>query len=109
MIGVGSLQIGSTVEQSEQARSLSQTCAERALRSLWEDSEYSGGEELTFTEGECSILPVGGSGNENRSVCTEGRVGRTIRRFEILLQRILPSIQVSAWREVERFTACSYD
>lgn len=108
MIGVGSMQIGFTVRQSEQARSLAQTCAERALRSLWEDTAYAGGEELSFAEGPCDILPIGGSGNENRSVCAEGRVGSTVRRYEILLERVLPSIRVSTWREVDQFTACSY-
>jgi len=109
MIGVGSLQIGGTVQQSEQARSLAQTCAERALRSLWEDGAYIGSEEFTFAEGTCAIWRVGGSGNENRSLCTEGNVGSTVRRYEILLQRVLPSIQVYAWREVEQFTACAFE
>ncbi|MDD4287056.1 MAG: hypothetical protein PHO20_00505 [Candidatus Peribacteraceae bacterium] len=108
MIGVGSLQIGFTVRQSEQARLLAQTCAERALRALWEDTSYTGVEELTFDEGQCDILRVGGSGNDGRSVCAEGRVGPTVRRYEILLERILPSIRVSVWREVEQFAACSY-
>lgn len=107
MIGVGSLRIGLTVRQSEQARSLALTCAERALRSLWEDTAYAGGEALTLEEGECDILSVGGSGNENRSICAEGRVGSTVRRYEILLGRVLPSVRVSAWREVAQFTACS--
>lgn len=108
LIGLGSMQIGFTVQQSEQARSLAQTCAERALRALWEDTGYAGMEELSFTEGQCDILRTGGSGNENRSVCAEGSVGATVRRYEILLESILPSIRVSAWREVEQFTACSY-
>jgi len=108
LIGVGSMQIGYTVRQSEQARSLAQTCAERALRSLWEDTAYAGVEEFTFDEGQCDILQVGGSGNENRSICAEGRVGSTVRRYEILLERTLPSIQVSAWREVDQFSVCSY-
>jgi|GEM_PF-1411053 len=108
LIGIGSLQIGATVEQSEQARSLAQTCTERALRSLWEDATYVGNENIPLPEGECDILPVGGSGNENRAVCTEGRVGFTVRRYEILLKRILPSTQVYSWREVEQFAACTY-
>lgn len=108
LIGIGSLKIGATVEQSEQARSLAQTCAERALRSLWEDTAYGGNEHLLLSEGECDILPTGGLGNENRSVCAEGRVGSTVRRFEILLKRVLPSIQTYSWREVEQFASCSY-
>jgi hypothetical protein len=108
LIGVGSMQIGFTVRQSEQARSLAQTCAERALRALWEDTGYIGVEALTFDEGQCDILRTGGSGNENRSVCAEGRVGPTVRRYEILLERVLPSVQISAWREVDQFSICSY-
>ncbi len=109
LIGIGSLQIGFTVRQSEQARSLAQTCAERALRALWDDTGYVGVEALNFDEGECDILRMGGSGNENRSVCAEGRVGATVRRYEILLSRVLPSVEVSAWREVDQFSACSYE
>lgn len=108
LIGLGSLQIGATVEQSEQARSLAQTCAEHALRSLWKNTLYDGDEQILHEEGECDILQVGGGGNEDRSVCTEGRVGQTVRRYEILLKRILPSIQVYSWREVEQFSGCTY-
>lgn len=106
-IGLGLLRTSATVEQSEQAFALAHTCAERALRALWEDAGYRGNEQLTFPQGTCNILHVGGSGNENRSLCVEGRAGETRRRFEIILGRLLPSIQVYSWQEVENFSSCS--
>ena len=108
LISIGIMRSGFAFQQSAQAVALAQTCAERALRALWEQSGYAGNELVVLPEGECDILRTGGAGNENRSVCVEGRTGDTVRRFEILLRRILPSIQVTAWTEVEYFTACSY-
>ena len=108
LISISIARSGFAFQQSTQASALAQTCAERALRSLWEDSSYVGIEQNVFTEGECDILRVGGSGNENRAVCAEGRRGDTVRRYEIIVQRLLPSIQITSWREVENFTTCSY-
>ncbi|MDD5751185.1 MAG: hypothetical protein PHS73_01540, partial [Candidatus Peribacteraceae bacterium] len=108
LISIGILRSGFAFQQSVQSIALAHTCAESALRSLWEQSDYTGNESVALPEGECDILRVGGAGNENRSVCVEGRAGDTVRRFEIILQRILPSIQITSWTEVEHFTACSY-
>ena len=108
LISIGIARSGLALQQSVQASALAHTCAERALLSLWKDSGYSGNEALVFAEGECDVLRTNGTGNENRSVCIEGRTGETVRRFEILIGRVLPSIQITSWREVDNFTACSY-
>jgi hypothetical protein len=108
LISIGILRSGFALEQSTQAAALAHTCAERALFSLWQDSGYSGDEQLVFLQGECDTLRIGGSGNENRSLCVEGRTGDAVRRYEIILQRILPSIRVYSWQEVEYFSLCSY-
>ncbi|MDD4628640.1 MAG: hypothetical protein PHE68_04590 [Candidatus Peribacteraceae bacterium] len=108
LISIGILRSGFALEQSTQASLLAHTCAERVLLSLWNDRAYPGNEQLPFSQGECDILRIGGSGNENRSLCIEGRTGSAVRRFEIILQRILPSIKVYSWQEVDDFSLCSY-
>ncbi|MDD5623443.1 MAG: hypothetical protein PHI23_01895 [Candidatus Peribacteraceae bacterium] len=109
VVSLGVQRSGYTIQQSSQALVYAQSCAERALLTLREDSAYAGMEDITFSGGSCSILRVGGSGNENRSLCTEGAVGNTTRRLEIILKRLLPSTQVYSWQEVDVFSACSYE
>lgn len=96
-----------TVERSARAFSFARTCAEHALLKLSEGTGYIGNEDLVYPEGSCSILTVGGSGNENRTLCVEGEAGGVVRRIEILLQRVLPSVRVYSTREVDIFTSCS--
>gem|GEM_PF-1406419 len=108
LVSMGIVKTGKTVQDSQQSFLLASSCAEHALQSLWNDPSYAGGEILPSERGECEILPIGGYGNENRSVCVEGRQDGVNRRLEILLQRILPSIQVQSWKEVESFTLCKW-
>jgi len=96
------------LEQSGRALEVAMTCADHGLLELFKDNAYQGNEELTVGENTCSILVVGGSGNDDRSLCTEGTSGATTRRVEIIIERILPSIQIFAWQEVEFFSSCSY-
>ncbi len=106
LLSIASLQNGMALEQASQSLELASTCAERAFISLLDDNAYAGDEEITFPEGSCFIYPVGGFGNENRTLCAEGISGQHTRRIEIILSRILPSIQVYSWREVAEITAC---
>lgn len=96
------------LERSQRAFLLAQDCADRGLLELFRDNAYVGGETLTTSDGGCSILLVGGSGNENRTLCTEGISGGAVRRLEIILQRILPSVQILSWQEVSHISLCSY-
>ncbi len=98
-----------TVERSSGAFELAMTCAEYGLMELMKDSNYSGNEVLENERGTCDILPTGGAGNENRTICTEGMSGDVTRRIEIIVERLLPSVRVYAWQEVEFFSSCSYE
>ncbi len=108
LLSIVSLQNGMTFQQSAQSLEYANTCAERGLMQLFLDSSYSGNETMNFSDGSCAILVVGGYGNENRTLCTEGIAGSHTRRMEILISRLLPSIQIFAWQEVATITACSY-
>jgi|TARA_Y100000310_G_C20696835_1_gene826309 hypothetical protein len=97
------------MENSGKGYELAMTCTEHALLELFEDFTYAGNEEITESNGTCFVLPIGGAGYENRTLCIESESGNTIRRFETILKRVLPSIEVAAWQEVEVFTSCSYE
>lgn len=108
LLSIASMENGLTLQQSMQALENAHTCAERGLMSLFLDSEYPGKENITLSDGSCYILQPGGFGNENRSICVEGTFGSHTRRMEIVLERVLPSIQVYSWQEVASISSCSY-
>ncbi|MBU1911050.1 hypothetical protein KKG16_01405, partial [Patescibacteria group bacterium] len=88
------LRNGQILEQSGRAYEMAATCAEHGLLELFEDNVYIGNEDLAIGDGTCSILTVGGSGNESRTLCTEGVSGGTTRRLEIIIEKILPTIEI---------------
>jgi len=111
ILSTAALQNGWSLEQSAQALANAETCAEHGLHALTENANYDGQDVLSFIEdlgGTCEILRVGGSGNNNRTVCTEGVAGTSTRRLEILVDQLLPTVKVSSWQEVSIFSACSY-
>lgn len=108
LIGIGAQRSGFSYQQSASALGLAHACAERALLTLRENIDYGGGEVISFSQGECEILLIGGSGNENRTLCTEGIVGNTVRRIEIIINRLLPETRIYSWQEVDIFTFCEY-
>ncbi|MEI8230824.1 MAG: hypothetical protein WCG83_06865 [Candidatus Peregrinibacteria bacterium] len=107
LFSLGTLKSSVTLNHSRQAYFITSSCSERVLQNLWNDPSYSGEELLVLYGGQCHIYPIGGSGNEHRSICVEGNVEETIRRFQIVLQRILPSIQVESWQEVDHCSTLS--
>lgn len=105
-LGTNASRMEITMEQSARAMAYARTCMESALLSLTQDGSYAGSGTQVFTYGTCRTLPVGGSGNAERTVCAEGVSGLTTRRIEASLSRILPTTQFSAMREVSDFTLC---
>lgn len=103
-----SLRNSMVIDQSNKAFEMSMRCAEHALYELYEDENYSGDESFNYGNESCNILLVGGAGNENRTVCTEGSSFNTTRRLEIIIERILPGITIFSWQEVEFFSSCVY-
>ena len=108
MLSIAAMENGVTFQSSTQALENAQTCAERGLMSLFLANGYTGAETLALSEGSCEILQPGGFGNDNRTLCLEGISGSHTRRIEIVLERLLPSIQVYSWQEVATITSCSY-
>ena len=106
LLGLASQQSGFAIAQSQQAFEYGQLCAERALRSLRQDLTYIGSGTTAFSLGSCVTHLIGGTGNVNRTVCIEGRSGTNIRRFEIVIDQLLPTTKIHSWNEVPDITLC---
>ncbi len=108
LLSIAAMENGITFQASSQALENAQTCADRGLMNLFLDSGYTGGETVVLSYGSCEILQPGGFGNDNRTLCLEGISGAHTRRIEIVVERLLPSIQIYSWQEVATITSCSY-
>ena len=106
MLGISADQVSLSVQQSAASLAQAQGCAEYALLKLRQSPSYAGGEIRTLGVGTCEVLTIGGIGNNNRSVCAEGKTGEAIRRVEIAVSQILPHTTVYSWQEVAVFTLC---
>lgn len=106
LLGTSSNQVSLSVQQSNQALAQAQGCAEYALLQLRNSPAYTGDDLIIMGAGNCEILPIGGVGNTNRLLCTEGQAGDAIRRLEIVVNQILPETMVYSWQEVSIFTLC---
>lgn len=106
LLGISGAQVSFSVQQSEQALAAAQGCAEYALLKLRQSPSYAGNEFRTLGNDTCEVLTIGGIGNNNRSLCTEGLSGDAIRRLEIAISQILPQTRVYSWQEVSVFTLC---
>lgn len=95
-----------SLEQSSQALGNVHACMERALLALRSDQAYTGGETVTFDDGSCRILPLGGVGAMDRTVCASGESGEAVRRMEADIAALFPSVTIRSWAEVPAFTLC---
>lgn len=108
LLGTSVLRSTLTLEASARALERAGSCAERALLELRGDLSYAGDEEVTLADGAtCTVLPVTGFGNEDRSICVEASDGSVIRRVELSVSTVLPQTRIARWRDVADFTFCS--
>jgi hypothetical protein len=107
LLGLAAERTASSFEDSTEALEQARTCAERAILSLRTDPTYGGQETIVAGENDsCIIHPIGGSGNMNRTLCTEGKDGEDVRRMEIQISQLFPWVSISSWREVDVITLC---
>jgi len=103
LLGISESNMGLQKAQSSQAFYLANLCAEEALIKLKQDLEYPGNETLVISEGVCSILPVEGSGNQNRIINTIGTVSGQVRKTKIIISKMSPKVIIASWQEVINF------
>jgi hypothetical protein len=103
LFGVSESDVATREYQSSKAFYLAMLCAEDSLMKLKEDINYSGNETLSIEGGECSILPIEGSGNFNRIIKTTGVFFNQIRKIKIEINRVNPKMEIRSWEEVSNF------
>ena len=102
LLGVGSSRTSLSFEKSNQAKALSNACAEAALDQIRSSPSFSGSAGLTFGRGRCSyqVLNLGG---QSRLINASGTVDEVVRKIKITLNQITPKINLTSWQEVSDF------
>ena len=88
---------------SNKAQILAESCVEYALSELQRSETYSGNEAVQIGDESCDILPIGGSGNSNRTIQTESTVLDHTYRLEVVVAEIDPDVQITSWEPVINF------
>jgi len=99
LLGVASTRSSFAEQQSVQARALAYACAEEALQQVRDNPAFSGGATLPLGSGTCTYN-VQVLAGENRTVTVSGTVGTVVRKAQISVTAINPTITVSTWQEV---------
>ena len=100
--GVESSRTSLVVQHSVQAKSIANACAEEALNRIRDEKTFVGGDNLSFSDGDCSFS-VQDQGGANRLVTASGVVGSVTKKIQINIDAIVPQIHVSSWNEVGDF------
>lgn len=90
-------------DQATAARYLADACAEYAISQLLDDNTYAGNEVRTLGDGTCTVRPVLGSGNTNRTVEILGTVDTTVRKIRVEIASLTPSVALTSWRDIIDF------
>lgn len=99
LLGLGFSRTILALDQSNQAKALSNACAEEALEKIEESNPFSGTATITLGTGSCSYT-VTSQGGQNRTITSSGTVGTIIRKVSISIDKISPNINITAWQEV---------
>jgi Tfp pilus assembly protein PilX len=103
LAGLGTSRTSSELSDSQQATVSAETCTEYAMLKLKKDLSYSGNESLVVEKITCRILPIEGTGNNNRTIKTEGLHNNNTSRIQVVLRKINPRTQIESWIEVPNF------
>ncbi len=99
LLGLGTSRTSFTVGRTAEARGLVNACAEEALQKIRESLSFSGTGGLTIGSGSCSYTVTIGVG-ENRHIDATGTADTVIRKLDIDLDQIKPTINITLWQEV---------
>lgn len=102
LLGVGNARTSFVYEQSNQANALTNACAEEALQQIRDSTPFTGSGVLSSGQGTCSYI-ITTQGGQNRTVTARGDVGTVVRKVEIVIDQINPTIEIVSWQEVGDF------
>lgn len=99
LLGNGSSRTSFALQQSAQAKSIANACAEEALEQIRDSTSFSGNGSLIFGSDICTYIVTNNGGN-NRTITTTGTVGTIVRKLLITVTEINPRIVIGSWQEV---------
>ena len=102
LLGVGNSRTSLAYQQSNQAKALTSACAEEALQQIRDSTPFTGSGNLSLGQGTCSFT-VTSQGGQNRTITVSGSVSTIIKKVEIVIDKITPTIEVVSWQEVLDF------
>lgn len=107
-IGIATRAIGgagtdNAFRERDSALYLSQACAEYARMELQRTLDYQGNEGILMDEGSCQILPIGGTGNTNRTLRVQSTVGAHTYRIEYDILTVSPYMVITSSERVTSF------
>lgn len=97
-----SLKSGVQLKRSQQARHLANTCAEIALKKIWDDKNFSGSGNFSGFGGSCTYQ-VNNLGGDNREVRSTGTMADIIRKNKVSINKVGGLVGVASWQEVADF------
>lgn len=98
ILGNAFAQSSFALQQSNQSKALANACAERALERVV-SSNFTGTGDITEGFGTCTYT-VASQGGENRTIMARGDVDGRIRKISIVINDILPQVNIVSWQEV---------
>ncbi|MEK7620706.1 MAG: hypothetical protein AAB413_05750 [Patescibacteria group bacterium] len=102
VIGVSQVETSFSREQSGQTKGLADACVEEALQQIRDSTSFSGSGGLTLGEGTCTYT-VTNLGGSNREIEATGTVDTVVRKVNVTIDTINPSINITSWQEVADF------
>jgi len=102
-LGLSASRTSFSLEQSNQTKALANACAEEALQQIRDQPlAFSGTNNLVLGRGNCTYTVTAGSG-EDRTIEASGTVDTIVRKIEISIDQINPTINITSWQEVAEF------
>lgn len=98
LLGMGTSRSSFVAKQGSQAKAFANACAEEALQQIRNSDQYSGNGNLVFDGGECNYS-VTINGGESRSILATGNSNNMIRKVEINVSTLYPSLGIDSWLE----------
>lgn len=103
LIGIGADQATTSLERGALARSYAEACAETALYELKLNNTYAAGAVINFTYGSCTVTAITGTGDTNRVVQVTGSVSPVVKKIQVNIAQINPTMTLTSWQEVADF------
>jgi hypothetical protein len=99
LAGLGYSRSSLVINQSDQAMTLADACAERGLESIRENPDVSGTTNLSLGQGVCAYTIILGAG-EARTISASGTSGTAVRKVRVIIDKIKPKINTVSWQEI---------